>query len=63
MRTKDITTGITRFTGQGLRQVENLATDSRRTLEELNRTARGLQKNPQQLIFGTKPAIPEYSGK
>ena len=63
VRTKDITTGITRFTGQGLRQVENLATDSRRTLEELNRTARGLQKNPQQLIFGTKPAIPEYSGK
>ena len=63
VRTRDIATGITRFTGQGLRQVENLATDSRRTLEELNRTARGLQKNPQQLIFGTKPAIPEYSGK
>ena len=63
IRTRDIATGITRFTGQGLRQYENLASDGRRTLDELNRTVRGLQKNPSQLIFGAKPTIPEYSGK
>ena len=63
VRTRDIATGITRFPSQGLRQYENLASDGRRTLDELNRTVRGLQKNPSQLIFGAKPTIPEYSGK
>ena len=62
-RTRDITAGITRFTGQGLRQYENLAADGRKTLDELNRTVRSLGKNPNQLIFGGKPTIPEYSAQ
>ena len=62
-RTKDITTGINRFTGPGLKQYEALASDGRKTLDEINRTLRSLEKNPQQLIFGSKPAIPEYSGR
>ena len=61
-RTREITAGITRFTGQGLRQYESLAADGRRTLDEVNRTVRSLGKNPNQLLFGGKPQIPEYSG-
>ncbi|MDB5649084.1 MAG: hypothetical protein JWL62_604 [Hyphomicrobiales bacterium] len=62
-RTKEITTGINRFTGPGLKQYETLAVDGRKTLDEINRTVRSLGKNPQQLIFGSKPAVPEYSGR
>lgn len=62
-RTKELTAGLNRFTGAGLRQYEALAADGRRTLNEINRTLRSLERNPQQLIFGRKPATPEYSGR
>lgn len=62
-RTRDISAGIVRFTGQGLRQYEALATDGRKTLDEINRTVRSFSKNPSQVIFGGKPAIPEYSAQ
>ncbi len=63
VRTKELTAGVNRFTGAGLRQYEALAADGRRTLDEINRTLRSLERNPQQLIFGRKPGTPEYSGR
>ncbi|MDE2579266.1 MAG: MCE family protein [Hyphomicrobiales bacterium] len=63
MRLKDISVNIARFTGPGLRQYEALGVDARKTLEQVNRTVRSLQKDPSQVIFGAKPQIPEYSGK
>jgi phospholipid/cholesterol/gamma-HCH transport system substrate-binding protein len=62
-RTAEITTGINRFTGPGLRDIEALANDGRKTLNDLNRTLRSFERNPQQLIFGNRPAIPDYSGR
>jgi phospholipid/cholesterol/gamma-HCH transport system substrate-binding protein len=62
-RTADITTGINRFTGSGAQNLEALANDGRKTLNELNRTLRGFERNPQQLIFGSKPSIPEYNAR
>ena len=62
-RTADITTGVSRLTGPGLRDFEALAQDGRRTLGELSRTLRSLERNPQQLLFGNKPSIPEYTGR
>ena len=50
-------------TRPALRQYEQLAADARRALEEVNRAVRSLEKNPQQLIFGAKPAVPEYSAR
>ena len=61
-RTADITSGISRFTGPGLRDIEALASDGRRTLTDLNRTLRSLERNPQQFIFGGKPPLPQYGG-
>jgi len=61
-RTAEITAGITRFTGPGLRDIEALATDGRRTLGDLNRALRSLERNPQQFIFGGKPPLPQYGG-
>lgn len=61
-RTAEITSGISRFTGPGLRDIEALASDGRRTLTDLNRTLRSLERNPQQFIFGGKPPLPQYGG-
>ncbi len=61
-RTKDITAGFARFASGGLREYEALAIDGRRTINDLDRVLRGFEKNPNQLIFGAKPALPEYHG-
>jgi phospholipid/cholesterol/gamma-HCH transport system substrate-binding protein len=61
-RTAEITAGLNKATGPALRDVESFASDGKRTLNEINRTLRSFQSNPQQLLFGSKPSIPEYSG-
>lgn len=61
-RTAEITTGINRFTGPGLRDIEALASDGKRTLADLNRTLRNIERNPQQFIFGGRPPLPQYGG-
>lgn len=63
VRTKDITAGFSKVTGPALRQYEQLALDARRALDEVNRAVRSIEKNPQQLIFGAKPKVPEYSAR
>lgn len=61
-RTAEITSGISRFTGPGLRDVESLVGDGKRTLTELNRTLRNFERNPQQFIFGGRAPLPQYNG-
>jgi len=53
---------LDRFAGPGLQKYEALATDGQKTLNEIDNAVRSLQKNPQQVIFGAKPTLPEYSG-
>lgn len=63
-RTADIASGLNRFTGSGLREVESLTSEGRRTLNDIGRAVRSLEKNPQQLIFGGgKGNVPEYRGR
>jgi phospholipid/cholesterol/gamma-HCH transport system substrate-binding protein len=62
-RTAALAAGLTRFTNTGLREYEALATEGRRAVNDVGRTVRGLEKNPQQLIFGGKPNLPEYNGR
>lgn len=60
-RTALLTTEISRFTGPGLRQYEALASDGRRTLAEIDRVLRSLERNPQRFIYGGgSGAIPNY---
>jgi phospholipid/cholesterol/gamma-HCH transport system substrate-binding protein len=61
-RTAEITTGLTRFTASGLRDVQSATSDARRTLNDVSRTVRGVERNPQQFLFGSRPSIPEYNG-
>jgi phospholipid/cholesterol/gamma-HCH transport system substrate-binding protein len=60
---KDISGGLTRFSGSGLREYEALAVDGRRTVNDLDRLLRSLNSNPSQVIFGGKAALPEYHGQ
>lgn len=60
-RTKELTAGFNRLTGQGLRSINGLVSDGRRAVEQVDRTTRSVEKNPQQFIFGAKPTVPEYS--
>jgi phospholipid/cholesterol/gamma-HCH transport system substrate-binding protein len=62
-RTGELTSSLNRFAGPGLRDIEALAADGRRTLSDINRTLRSLERNPQQFIFGARPALPEYNGR
>ena len=61
-RTAEITTGVTRFTNQGLREFEAMATDGRRTINDFDRTLRKFERSPREFIFGGS-GVPEYSGR
>ncbi|MGL5117488.1 MAG: hypothetical protein ACRC7C_19420, partial [Beijerinckiaceae bacterium] len=62
LRTAQITAGINKLTSGGGRDFEALAAETRRAVSEVNRLARGLARDPSQLITGGRPAVPEYSG-
>lgn len=62
-RTSELSANLNRFTGPGLRDIEALTTDGRKTLADINRTLRSIEKNPQQFIFGGRSTLPEYNGR
>jgi phospholipid/cholesterol/gamma-HCH transport system substrate-binding protein len=62
VRTAELTKNLNQFTGPGLRQYEALAADGRRTLSEIERVFRNLERNPRQFIFGGS-SVPSYSGR
>lgn len=61
-RIASIGTGLQRFTDGGLRDLQNLINDGRRTITNVDRVMRDVERNPQQFIFG-RPGVPEYNGR
>lgn len=61
-RTAELAKNLNQFAGPGLRQYEALAADGRRTLSEIERVFRNLERNPRQFIFGGS-SVPSYSGR
>jgi phospholipid/cholesterol/gamma-HCH transport system substrate-binding protein len=61
-RVKDIAGGLSRFTNSGLREYEALAIQGRRTVDDIDALVRSFERNPNQLIFGSRPSLPEYHG-
>ncbi len=62
-RTADLSERLGGATINGLRQIETVTVESRRTLAELERTLRDFRQNPQQLLIGSKPTVPAYGAK
>jgi phospholipid/cholesterol/gamma-HCH transport system substrate-binding protein len=54
---------INRFSSNGLRQFEQLAVEGRKAVGTVDRAVKSLERDPQQVIFGATPALPEYQGR
>jgi phospholipid/cholesterol/gamma-HCH transport system substrate-binding protein len=51
-RTDEISAGLARFSNSGLKEFEAFAVDGRRTLAELNKAIKNIDKHPTRLLFG-----------
>jgi len=51
-RTGEISSGLARFSNSGLKEFEAFAVDGRRTLAELQKAIKNIDKNPTRLIWG-----------
>jgi len=54
MRVRQMSTGLVKFSGSGLREYEGMAVDARKTLNDLDRVILSIENHPTQLIFGKK---------
>ncbi len=62
-RTAEIGAGINRFSATGARELENFAGEARRTLGEIDRAVKNLDRNPSRLLFGgSGNSVPAYNG-
>ena len=57
-----IADNLQRFSGSGLRDVEALVTDTRRTIQNLDTAISGFERNPQRLLFGGE-TVKQYDGR
>jgi phospholipid/cholesterol/gamma-HCH transport system substrate-binding protein len=62
-RSQGVLAGFGRFADSGLREYEALAVEGRKTLNDISRAVRSIERNPQQFIFGGRSNVPEYSGR
>jgi phospholipid/cholesterol/gamma-HCH transport system substrate-binding protein len=62
-RTAEITAGINRLSSSGVRDLQGFTADGRRTLGELERVLRNLERNPRQFLFGGTGNVQEYRGR
>jgi phospholipid/cholesterol/gamma-HCH transport system substrate-binding protein len=58
-----ITDGLARFSGQGLRDVEALVQDSRRSINRIEQVITDLGRNPQRIISGGDGEVRQYDGR
>jgi len=62
-RTAEIGAGINRFSATGARELEAFAGEARRTLSEIDRAVKNLDRNPSRLLFGgSGNSVPAYNG-
>nr|WP_295467395.1 MlaD family protein [Mesorhizobium sp.] len=55
--------GLGRFSGQGLRDVEALVRDSRRSINRIEEVISDLGRNPQRIIAGGEGEVRQYDGR
>lgn len=58
-----ITDGLARFSGQGLRDVEALVIDARRSINRIEQAVSDFEQNPQRIITGGEGTIRRYDGR
>ena len=55
--------GLSRFSGQGLRDVDSLVQDSRRSITRIEQAISDLERNPQRIITGGEGSVREFDGR
>ncbi|MBZ9935408.1 MCE family protein [Mesorhizobium sp. BR1-1-16] len=61
-RAPEISKNIADFTGQGLRNIDQLVLQLQRATNQFNRTLNSVQSNPQGFVFGN-PTVKDYNRK
>lgn len=61
-RVGPIADGLQRFSSGGLRDIQSLVEDTRRTVRSLDNTITNFDENPQRLIFGGE-TVKQYDGR
>ncbi|EKF42749.1 MlaD family protein [Nitratireductor indicus] len=62
-RVNTISGGLERFSGQGLREVEALVRDARRSINRIESAVSDFEQNPQRIITGGDGDIRRYDGR
>lgn len=62
-RLATITDGLARFSNQGLRDVEALVRDSRRSINRIEEAVADFERNPQRIITGGDGTVRQYDGR
>jgi phospholipid/cholesterol/gamma-HCH transport system substrate-binding protein len=62
-RIDTIADNLTRFSDQGLRNVDGLISDARRTISRIEQSITDLSRNPQRIISGGEGEVREYDGR
>jgi phospholipid/cholesterol/gamma-HCH transport system substrate-binding protein len=61
-RVGPIADNLQRFSGPGLRNVEALVNDARRSIQRIERSISTIEQDPQRLIFGGE-TVKQYDGR
>ncbi len=61
-RLVSITNDLANMTGPKLRDVQRFVSQSRRTVQGIERSVSAIKDDPQKLIFGEESKVPEYDG-
>lgn len=62
-RVAEISSSVSKLSSSGVRDLQGFTADGRRTLGELERVLRSLERNPRQFLFGGSGGVPEYRGR
>lgn len=62
-RSAAIAGGLERFSTQGLRDVEALVRESRRSIARIEQAISDFERNPQRILSGGEGSVPRYDGR
>jgi phospholipid/cholesterol/gamma-HCH transport system substrate-binding protein len=62
-RINSVSVGLERFSDRGLRDVEALVNETRRSVSRIEQAISDLERNPQRLIFGGDGSVKTYDGR
>lgn len=62
-RLAGILDGLSKFSGQGLRNVDSLVQDTRRSVNRIERAITDLERNPERIITGGDGTVRQYDGR